>query len=259
MKIAAFLISHMSHNSFKLLEGALLISDAHYSDQRPELLKLIQAINDNKVQATQLILMGDIFDLLFGPIKETHLRNQDMIKIINEISQKIEVIYFEGNHDFTLGEIFPHVTIFPLRIQPVSFSFNGKKGLMAHGDFGEDMAYKIYTFLIRSKVVLHVLGMVDKLTNHGVLKRLDRYLSQKEDCNEFHNFESYITKRLTPFHNSDIDYFIEGHYHQNDSFNITNFVYINLAAFACNQRYFIVQSSDERNLLHQVVFSKESS
>ena len=56
----------MSHKSFILKEGALLISDAHYDKSRPGLLKLLRAIQLGTVKATQLILMGDIFDLLFA-------------------------------------------------------------------------------------------------------------------------------------------------------------------------------------------------
>jgi len=248
----------MSPNPFVLLEGAVVISDAHYSELRPQLLELIQAIHNRTVKATQLILMGDIFDLLFGPIKETHRRNETVINLINAISQTMEVYYFEGNHDFALQSLFPNVTIFPLSVQPVPFTFEGKKGYMAHGDFGEDFGYKLYTFLVRSKAVLYFLRMIDSLTNHALLKRLDAYLSKKEDCNDFTNFEAYVTKRLHAYEAKEIAYFIEGHFHQNSCFNITNFVYINLAAFACNQRYFIVQSKEERNLLHQVFFSKES-
>lgn len=249
----------MSLKNFTLLEGAILISDAHYSDLRPQLLDLLIAIEKETISPTQLILMGDIFDLLFGPIIETHVRNQKMIDVINSISQRIEVYYFEGNHDFALASLFPNVTIFPLSLQPVNFTFEGKQGKMAHGDFGEDLGYKIYTYIIRSQVTLRLLGWFDTFANHILIKKLDAYLSKKEDCNDFTNFEAYVKRRLKQYEDENIDYFVEGHFHQNRCFNITNFVYINLAAFACNQRYFIVQSKQERDLLRQILFTKESS
>ena len=52
------------------------------------------------------------------------------------------------------------------------------------------------------------------------------------------------------------DYFIEGHYHQNKSIKFENFRYINLGAFACNQRYFIVESLEDKELLEEKIFSR---
>ena len=90
----------MSHN-LKIKEGAFVIADAHYSHLRPKLLFLIKDIHSKKLEATQLILMGDIFDALFGDVEYTLNVNAQMIKLINEISEFIEVIYLEGNHDLT--------------------------------------------------------------------------------------------------------------------------------------------------------------
>ena len=239
----------MSH-SFELKKGAFIISDAHYSSHhRPELKTLFEDIASGKLQPTQLILMGDIFDALFAPISYTLHVNQDMIELLDEISKKIEVVYLEGNHDFCLEGIFENIKIFPLESQPVTCKYEDKRVLLSHGDLGEGILYKIYTSLIRSRFVLYILKYIDILGNHFILKKLDEYLSKKEDCNNFEAFEEYITARIGKRFTNRCDYFIEGHFHQNRSFQVDGFTYINLAAFACNQRYFIVQSSQEELLL----------
>ncbi|MDX1295192.1 MAG: UDP-2,3-diacylglucosamine hydrolase, partial [Sulfurimonadaceae bacterium] len=92
----------------------------------------------------------------------------------------------------------------------------------------------------------------------AIIKWLDRYLDRKEDCNEFTGFEGYITKRLEGVDLSGIDYFIEGHYHQNRGFSTGSCRYFNLGAFACNQRYYEVKSSKDQGLLSEAVFGKES-
>jgi hypothetical protein len=56
--------------------------DAHYSAQRPQLIKLFQAIQNREIKTTQIILMGDIFDLLFGSISITYRRNKNLIDIL---------------------------------------------------------------------------------------------------------------------------------------------------------------------------------
>ncbi|MEA1892925.1 MAG: metallophosphoesterase [Campylobacterota bacterium] len=241
----------------EIKEGAFFISDAHYSHKRPELLELIKAIHVDKLSPTQIIFMGDIFDALFGGVDFTLQTNQEMVALINDISKKIEVIYLEGNHDFNLVKIFPHVEVFTISQQPVKCSFNNQIVYLAHGDFGSDLGYRTYTSLIRNPFVLSVLGFIDSITKHYILNNLDKYLSKKDDCAEFRGFESYISKRVE--NSFKCDYFVEGHFHQNKTINFDNFIYINLAAFACNQRYFIVKSLKDVELLEENIFSEEAN
>ena len=243
----------MSHN-LELQEGAFVIADAHYSHLRPELLSLIKDIHSKKLLPSQLIFMGDVFDALFGNVPYTHKINEEMITLINEINEEMEVIYLEGNHDFNLRPIFPNAKIFSLSEQPVRCSYQDKKVCLAHGDFDVGFSYGLYSSLIRNSAVLFLLKTIDSLTNHSILKKLDSFLSKKDDCKEFVGFEDFISKRqLEGF---ECDYFIEGHYHQNRSFGFHKFNYINLAAFACNQRYFIVKSLKDKELLYEEKLSK---
>jgi UDP-2,3-diacylglucosamine hydrolase len=229
----------MYHSDIEIKEGAFVVSDAHYSHKRLELLEFFKDINSKKLQPTQLILMGDIFDALFGSITKTYQNNQELIDTINNISITIEVIYLEGNHDFNLKNIFPHAKIFPISQQPLLCGFNGKKIILAHGDFDGSFIYKIYTTLIRNRVILKFLNLFDEY----ILNTLDKHLNKKDDCKEIEFFDQFIEKKI--LNNYECDYFLEGHYHQNKSYIFNGFRYINIGAFACNQRYFIVESSKE--------------
>ena len=244
----------MSHK-LELREGAIIISDAHYSPQRPQLLSLIKAIHSKKLQATQLILMGDIFDALFGLIDYTYEDNQEMIELLDTIAQEIEVIYFEGNHDFNLKVVFKYIKIYPLVQQPQTLHFQDKKVCMAHGDFDGKLGYKIYTALIRNPFILFVLKYIDILLNHLIINKIEAHLDKKDDCKELLWFEDFIKSRFK--NRFECDYFVEGHFHQNRSFDLSSFTYINLGAFACNQRYFIVKSLQDKELLEEHQFSKE--
>ena len=174
--------------------------------------------------------------------------------MLQEISLFLEIIYLEGNHDFNLKSIFENIKVFSIEEQPLLCNFNDKKVYLAHGDFNGPLGYRLYTWLIRNKVVLSILRIIDNILNHLILNFVDKHLGKKEDCNEFRGFEQFVSKRLA--FNYECDYFIEGHYHQNKSFQVENFRYINLAAFACNQRYFIVKSSEDKELLEENIFSK---
>jgi len=244
----------MSHNAIKIQEGAFVIADAHYSHLRSELLEFIKEIHSKKLKPTQLIFMGDIFDALFGGIKYTEEENRELIDLIEDIAGFIEVIYFEGNHDFNLQAVFDKVKIFTISQQPVLCSYDDKKVYLAHGDFDGGFGYLVYTSLIRNRVLLFILRIIDNLTNNAILKFVDKHLSKKNDCNEFTGFESFVENRIA--NKYECAYFIEGHYHQNRSFKVNDLTYINLAAFACNQRYFIVKSFKDKELLEENTFSK---
>ncbi len=238
----------MYHN-LELKEGAFVVSDAHYSHIREDFLDFLKAIKSKKLHPTQLILLGDIFDMLFGQVPFTLEINTEAINILNEISKEIEVIYLEGNHDFNLKKIFPHIKVFSIKNQPVKMNFLNQRVLLSHGDIESPLGYKIYTAIIRNPFILTLLSIFDTLFNHIIIKKLDEYLSKKDDCKEFIGFEKFIQRRLFGKYSCDI--FIEGHFHQNKSFAIKDFRYINLAAFACNQRYFIVESSKDVGLFLQ--------
>ena len=245
----------MSPRKIEIKEGAFIISDAHCSDFRPALIDFLIDIRAGRLRPTQIILMGDIFDALFGEIPYTHHVNRTVINILNDLSLRVEIIYLEGNHDFNLKSIFPRIKIFPIEKQPVECTYKEKKVYLAHGDFGNSISYKLYTKIIRSSVVLHLLSFLDFVSKHAIVKRLDNYLSQKNDCRRIENFEEIVHLHL--FGRYECDYFIEGHFHQGSKVYFEDFEYINLGAFACNQRYFTVKSIEDKELLEENMFSKE--
>ena len=242
----------MYHNILK--EGAFVIADAHYSKKLPHFLTLLKKIDSKELNPTQLILLGDIFDALFGGVKESY--DQEAIKLLNKLSYKLDIIYLEGNHDFNLKNIFPNIKIYKRQMQPVIFEFNNKKVAMSHGDiFMDNKIYNIYSVVIRNSFILKSLSLLNRLFNGFILKKLDTHLSKKDNCKKIDNFKNIVIKRVAKL--DKYDYFVEGHFHQNISFELENLFYINIGAFACNQRYFIVKSAkDNINLFKEVVLEE---
>jgi UDP-2,3-diacylglucosamine hydrolase len=241
----------------KLQEGAILIADAHYSNEYPQFYGFLKAIDSEKIKTKQLILMGDMFELLFGVIEQTHTDNIKEIALINKLSKHIEIIYFEGNHDFGLQNIFPNITVFPLQQQPQITEFNGQRVQLSHGDTNTPLGYQVYTKLIRNPLILFMIGLVDKLCVHCIISWLKRRGEKKDPCYKIKGFKEIIYKRLKGVESENIDVVIEGHFHQDLSFTLYGFDYINLASFACNQKYFTVQSNQEQLVLQETLF-KES-
>ena len=231
--------------TIKIQEGALVVSDVHYAQHREEFFYFLEDIYSAKIETSQLLLMGDIFDLLFAPIDALIQRDAKLIALLNRLAQKIEIIYFEGNHDFCLAPLFSNIKVIPLSHQPLQVSANGATLYLAHGDYGLDSAYKIYTFIVRNPSVLKFLNLLNNITDNFLVKRLDNYLTQKDNCHKFEGFEEYITQKIERLELKQRATFIEGHHHQGKSVTIGEINYINLDAFACNQSYYSVKFSEE--------------
>jgi UDP-2,3-diacylglucosamine hydrolase len=231
----------MSRDAYEILPGALIVSDAHYGKKRPQLLSMLQAVSSGSFAVPQLILMGDIFDLLFGQVPVTHAMNRDAVQTLRSISQTIPVLYLEGNHDYNLSALFPEAHVVPLKRQPFSCRCAELSLLLAHGDFNQPIGYRVYTAFIRNRFVLTALNLLNRLGGNGIIKRLERYLDGKDDCYVMEHFEAFVQEHLAGLDLTTTDVFIEGHYHQGRQFDARGVQYINLDAFACNRGYAIVR------------------
>jgi UDP-2,3-diacylglucosamine hydrolase len=223
-----------------LKPDTILVSDAHYNRSRDDFKYFLQDIDDDKIKTSQLILMGDMFDLLVAKVDHTIEYNKEIIVILESISKKIEVIYLEGNHDFALDGLFENIKIVPIEKQPITFEYNDKKIAIAHGDFSTgDIVYTTYLKLIRAKTLLTILNIVDKLTNCYISKKIISNQIEKPKCIENSNFENIAKKRIALY--SDIDIIIEGHYHQGKEYSKNGVRYINIAAFVCTKEYLYIK------------------
>lgn len=227
----------MSHN-LHVKNGAFFVADAHESqDKRRSFGKFLDDICSGKLQPTQLFLMGDMYDILIGNIKYSQTMWSEQINKIDEIAKKIDVFYFEGNHDFNLEDLFLHVKIFSMKNQPQYF--NTEKGILAlsHGDCFESFFYKIYTAFIRSKITIFILQLFEKISGNAIAKYMTKKLERKKICEKIQNFNSVIDSKIDNYQNC--NYIVEGHYHQNTIFEYKNIIYINFGSFACDKVYYV--------------------
>jgi len=245
----------MSHKP--LQNGAILIADAHCAPWRTPFIDFLYTLESGEITTTQLILMGDILDMLYGPIPRTYEYNTEAIGLLNRLSSVIEIIYLEGNHDFLIGDLFPKIEVIRRGNQPLMMMHEGKTIALSHGDSNMGFGYELYTALIRNPLILAGLRGIDTLGGGFIVAWLEKQMKRKNHCREIEHFETLIHNRIASLKLSLVDVLIEGHFHQNRTFQINSLNYINLGAFACNERYFSVQSSQNQPLLHEAVFRKE--
>ena len=231
----------------KIKNGAIFIADAHENGKLDNFYNFLKKIDSREIKTPQLFLMGDMFDLLVGKVTCTVKKYENYIKLLNKIALRVEIFYFEGNHDFYLEEIFKDINIVTIKNQPMKFlSQNSREIHLSHGDNYIGIVYSLYTTIVRSKWILTLLNYVDERSNNWISKKIQNNQRKKNLCFKIENFKELIDKKLHKYKTKKDSYVIEGHYHQGFEFTQKEVNYINLPSFACNQSYFIVEYSHEK-------------
>ncbi len=216
-------------------ENALFIADSHYPHHGDAFLDLLKRLDKDEIQTPQLFLMGDNFDLLFGYNEYIQTFSKEAIFLLHKLSDKIEIHYFEGNHDFCLKDLFPNMTVYSREVQPVLFSLNDQNVIISHGDkYATGFGYDLYCKILRNQTTLTLLKPFEKSIINSQMKNL----SQKNICHTFKGFEKRVEKILEHYQESDL--VIEGHYHQAKVFG----KYISLPSLACQGQVAVVENSE---------------
>ena len=223
--------------------GAIFIADSHENENRENFWHFLCALKNGEIKTPQLFLMGDMFDFLAGECEFFVKFYERYVRAIDELGEKMEIYYFEGNHDFNLARLFKNVKAYPIGAQPVKFTSEcGQSVLIAHGDIFLPFVAKYALRLLRVKIFLKTMNFFDKFLNFRLSKRILNKLKRKILDYKIPNFKNLAEakmRRYNAFYEADV--VIEGHYHQGEQYTIGKQKYINVPSFACEQSYFVVE------------------
>jgi len=207
--------------------NALFVADSHYPHHGDAFLDLLKGLESGEIQTPQLFLMGDNFDLLFGYNSYIQSFSEEAITLLQTLSKHIEIHYFEGNHDFCLSELFPHIHVYSRQMQPIIFNLGEQKVGLSHGDkYATGLGYNLYSWLLRKPWTLKLLRPFEKkIIDYRMAK-----LSTKKICHNFKGFQKRVEKILEYY--KEVDLVIEGHFHQGKILG----KYISLPSQACDGR-----------------------
>ena len=135
-------------------QRSLFISDLHLQVDRPDLTEaLIRFLADNRGQANELYILGDLFELWIGDDLESPLA--DVIAAqLKEFSAAGSAVYLmHGNRDFLIGETYAARCGAQLIHEP--FTLNSAQGplTLLHGDVlcTDDIEYQQFRALVRNQ------------------------------------------------------------------------------------------------------------
>nr|WP_322623739.1 UDP-2,3-diacylglucosamine diphosphatase [uncultured Flavobacterium sp.] len=115
-------------------------SDQHFGAPTPELSapreqRFVKWLDDIKLDADVLFLVGDLFDFWF---EYKTVVPRGFIRVLGKLAELkdrgIEIHFFVGNHDLWMDDYFEKELDIPVYHRPQEFTFNGKSFLVGHGD-----------------------------------------------------------------------------------------------------------------------------
>ncbi len=132
----------------------IFISDLHLADSDdPRTIKFLSFMDREQSELERLIVGGDLFDLWIGDKGIFFSKYQTILNKLSELRQKgIEIVYLEGNHDFSLSKYFSDTLKIHVVPEEVQLNIGGAKVFIAHGDQvnREDHGYLFLRWFLRT-------------------------------------------------------------------------------------------------------------
>ncbi|MCA0933029.1 UDP-2,3-diacylglucosamine diphosphatase [Lutimonas saemankumensis] len=226
------------------------IPDAERSKLREK--KFISWLDEIKVDAEVIFLLGDLFDFWF---EYKTVVPRGYVRVLGKIAEirdsGIPIYFFVGNHDLWMMDYFEKELDIPVYHQPKEFELGGKKFLIGHGD-GLGPGDKGYKRM--KKVFSHPLSKwFYRWLHPDIGVKIAQYLSTKnklisgqEDIkflgeeNEW--LAQYAKRKLEKKH---YDYFLFGHRHLPMEIEVgQNSIYINTGDWISHYTYAVFDGSE---------------
>ena len=218
-------------------QDSIFVADSHFNEKNRELLIFLEKVQSKEIITSQLFLMGDMIDFISGESRYFIKQNIEVINLLNKLSNEIEIIYLEGNHDYNLKSVFPNIQVIKRENQPLLAKFEEKTVALSHGDNFINWKYDLYCKFIRNTYFLKFMNFID--INFFISKKIENALVKKNICHKMKNFEHIVSKRVK---NYNTDIIVEGHYHQGNSYFIDEKMYINIPSLCCQKKYITIKN-----------------
>ncbi len=198
--------------------------------------KIIKWLNTIESNASEIYLVGDIFDFWFEYKYTVPKGNIRFLgKIANLIDCGIKVHIFTGNHDMWMFNYLEKEFNLIIHRKPIEKEINGKKFFIGHGDgLGPgDRKYKLIKKFFSNPICQWLFARIHPNLGFSIAQSWSKKSREKEN-KENHKFLGEEKEWLIQFckeelKNKEIDFFIFGHRHLpiNHEINQTS-KYINL-------------------------------
>ncbi|MDR1654256.1 MAG: UDP-2,3-diacylglucosamine diphosphatase [Prevotellaceae bacterium] len=201
------------------------LSDAHLGSRlvhnpREHELRVVRWLDSVKSDASEIYLLGDIFDFWFEyktVVPKGFVRL--LGKIAELVDQGIDIHFFTGNHDIWAFSYFEQEIGMKVHRQPLTVEHFGKTFYLRHGDglTDDDIGFSFIRKMFHSRFLQHAFACVPPGAGQNLgffwAKKSREKLSEKDMQFKGEDGEPIIrfAKKYVATHT--VDYLIFGHRH----------------------------------------------
>lgn len=193
----------------------------NYQESRKREETFVSWLNFIKADASELYLVGDIFDFWFDYKTVVPKGFVRLLGKLAELSDAgIKIHYFKGNHDMWLNGYFEEELNVEVHSDNLEIERNGVKIFIGHGDGKgpKDYKYKLLKKVFRNPLFIWLFKWIHPDIGMAFAQfssKSSRYATGEAKLETFKGVEnewlvSYCKKKLEQKHQ---DYFIFGHRH----------------------------------------------
>lgn len=141
---------------------AIFIADAHLKGLDDPNQKTLCSFIETLKDIDKLFILGDLFEFWTGYNEILEHHYAPILTQFKKLKQAgIEIIYVEGNHDFSVAPFFKDMLGGEVYPDSADISLDGKRFFLAHGDIVEhSVAYKIWRRFLRSKIAGRIIKIM---------------------------------------------------------------------------------------------------
>ena len=196
------------------------LGSTNHEQSRKREDKIISWLNTIEKDASDIYLVGDIFDFWFEHKYTVPKGNIRFLgKIANLIDSGIKVHIFTGNHDMWMFNYLEEEFNLTIHRKPIEIEINGKKFFIGHGDgLGPgDRKYKLIKKFFSNPICQWLFARIHPNLGFSIAQNWSKKSREKEN-KENHKFLGEEKEWLIQFckeelKKKEIDFFIFGHRH----------------------------------------------
>ena len=195
----------------------IFIADAHLRQPTDENYRLLLSfLATLPGTADTLYILGDLFEFWVGYPRLVFPQYAPLIEQLRQLQAAgVDLVYFEGNHDFNLGPVFTddlQARVYP---DPAELMVDGRRLFVCHGDQmnPRDHGYRLLRAILRSPLV----GLLPRVLPPAVATRLahllDRTCGAPEPAKRRHDPSAVIRTFAQQCFDAGSDVVVTGHFH----------------------------------------------
>ena len=217
-------------------------------------LRIVKWLDQIKLDAKAIFLVGDIFDFWFEykyTIPKGFIRFQG--KIIELKDSGIDIYFFTGNHDMWMFSYFEDEFGIPIIRKPITISIQYKKFLIGHGDgLGPgDNTYKILKKIFSNPVCQWLFNWLHPNIGMAIASswsKKSRLANNKKEDKSFGKDEWLIQYCNTMENENHHNFYVFGHRHLPTTYQLNEkSIYVNLGEWV-NYNTYAVFDGENINL-----------